>query len=418
MKGSIMSAKIGELTFLEVLSKRYKIPTPDYVVEPVPQSQVKRKLELWGTGIIKPDVLAGKRGKAGTIRKVSDYHEAMQQLKSVAAKVVSDQQPRTAYMVQSVDADMEIFTAITYNSTYLSPSLTVSLKGGVDIESTEEKDKVTVPIGIFRGLNAYQASEALTMAGMQEGQLNSKLSLQLVKLWDMFIATGMQSCEINPWRITNSGNVFACDFKATFDENNVKFKDLGFELPEYPTKIDAFEEEIHAWAASSHQGQAHVANLGGKTILPILFGGGASTIIIETLSQAGGDPMFLSDFGGNPPYERMKKTAEICFRHKLAEASLLLILGGKANNTQVDVTFAAIADALQEWVDLNGPHPIPVVIGRGGPGLIQGFAIMKKTLENLGMPYVFFGHDTPISLVATYAAKLARQSRKVKGGAA
>jgi len=413
-----MSAKIGELTFLEVLSKRYKIPTPDYVVEPVPQSRVKQKLELWGTGIIKPDVLAGKRGKAGTIRKVNDYHEAMQQLKSVAAKVVSDQQPRTAYMVQSVDADMEIFTAITYNSTYLSPSLTVSLKGGVDIESTEEKDKVTVPIGIFRGLNAYQASEALTLAGMKEGPLNSKLSLQLVKLWDMFIATGMQSCEINPWRITNSGNVFACDFKATFDENNVKFKDLGFELPEYPTKIDAFEEEIHAWAASSHQGQAHVANLGGKTILPILFGGGASTIIIETLSQAGGDPMFLSDFGGNPPYERMKKTAEICFRHKLAEASLLLILGGKANNTQIDVTFAAIADALQEWVDLNGPHPIPVVIGRGGPGLIQGFAIMKKTLENLGMPYVFFGHDTPISLVATYAAKLAKQSRKVNGGAA
>ena len=412
-----MSARIGELTFLEVLAPRFKIPIPEFVVEPVRQSEVKQQLGAWGSGIVKPDVLAGKRGKAGTVRKVDDYRNAMQILKKVAATVVSGQQPRTAYMVQTVPADLEVFSAITYNSRWLAPSLTVSIQGGMDIESVDESDKVTVPLNVFRGLNAYQASEALAKAGLPEGKLNSKLALCLVKQWDMFSATGMQSCEINPWRVTKSGAVCACDFKATFDENNIKFKDLGFELPEYPTMVDAFEEEMNAWSASSHQGQAHVADLGGKLILPMLFGGGASTIVIETLSQAGGDPMFLSDFGGNPPYERMKKTAEICLRHKLADASLLLILGGQANNTQIDITFAAIADALQEWVDDNGPHPIPVVIGRGGPGLVQGFAVMKKTLENLGMPYVFFGPDTPITLVASYAARLAKQCAKANGGA-
>ncbi|MBL7077334.1 MAG: carboxylate--amine ligase [Kiritimatiellae bacterium] len=412
-----MAVRTGELTFLEVLAPRFKIPIPDFVVEPVRQSEVKQKLAAWGSGIVKPDVLAGKRGKAGTVRKVDDYRKAMQILKKVAAKVVSGQQPRTAYMVQTVPADLEVFSAITYNSRYLAPSLTVSIHGGMDIESVDEADKVTVPLNVFRGLNAYQASEALTKAGLPEGKLSSKLALCLVKQWDMFSATGMQSCEINPWRVTKAGAVYACDFKATFDENNIKFKDLGFEFPEYPTSVSAFEEEMNAWSAASHQGQAHVADLGGKLILPMLFGGGASTIVIETLSQAGGDPMFLSDFGGNPPYERMKKTAEICLRHRLADASLLLILGGKANNTQIDITFAAIADALQEWVDDNGPRPIPVVIGRGGPGLVQGFAVMKKTLENLGMPYVFFGPDTPITLVAAYAARLARQCAKANGGA-
>ena len=411
-----MAARIGELTFLEVLAPRFKIPIPDFVVEPVRQSEVKRKLAAWGSGIIKPDVLAGKRGKAGTVRKVDDYREAMQIMKKVAAKVVSGQQPRTAYMVQTAPADLEVFSAITYNSRYLAPSLTVSIQGGVDIEAVDASAKVTVPLNVFRGLNAYQASEALTKAGLPEGTLSSKLALCLVKQWDMFSATGMQSCEINPWRVTTAGDVCACDFKASFDENNIKFKGLGFELPEYPTMVDAFEEEMNAWSASSHQGQAHVADLGGKLILPMLFGGGASTIVIETLAQAGGDPMFLSDFGGNPPYERMKKTAEICLRHKLADASLLLILGGKANNTQIDITFAAIADALQEWVDDNGPRPIPVVIGRGGPGLVQGFGVMKKTLENLGMPYVFFGPDTPITLVAAYAARLAKQCAKANGG--
>jgi len=406
-----MSARIGELTFLKELAGRFKIPVPDYVVEPVNQSEVKAKLQNWGTGIVKPDVLAGKRGKAGTVRKVSEYHEAIQLLKKVAAEQVNGQQPRTAYMVQAVPADMELFTAVTYSSRHLSPSFTVSLKGGMDIESVAEADKVTLPVDVFKGLNAYQASQALSRLGLQ-GTLNSSLALCFVNQWDMFMSTGMQSCEINPWRVSKDGRIFACDFKATFDENNFKFKDIGFTLPEYPTAEEAFDEEMRAWSAASHQGQAHVSTLGGKKILPILFGGGASTIIIETLAQMDGEPMFLSDFGGNPPYERMKKTAEICFRHKLKDATLLLILGGKANNTQIDVTFAAIADALEEWVAKNGAIAIPVVIGRGGPGLVQGFAVMKKTLENLGMPYVMFGPDTPITLVAAYAAKLASLSAR------
>jgi succinyl-CoA synthetase beta subunit len=410
-----MSARIGELTFLQELAGRFKIPVPDYVVEPVNQSELKAKLQAHGAGIVKPDVLAGKRGKAGTVRKVTEYHEAIQLLKKVAAEQVGGQQPRTAYLVQAVPADMELFTAITYSSRYLSPCFTFSLKGGVDIESVPDADKVTIPVDVFKGLNAYQASQALSRLGLQ-GKLNSSLAVCFVNQWDMFISTGMQSCEINPWRVTKDGTIYACDFKATFDENNFKFKDIGFKLPEYPNAEEAFDEEMRAWSAASYQGQAHVSSLGGKKILPILFGGGASTIIIETLAQLDGDPMFLSDFGGNPPYERMKKTAEICFRHKLKDAALLLILGGKANNTQIDVTFAAIADALEEWVAKNGPHPIPVVIGRGGPGLVQGFAVMKKALENLGMPYVFFGPDTPITLVAAYAARLASHgTRKAQG---
>ncbi len=175
----------------------------------------------------------------------------------------------------------------------------------------------------------------------------SAFSQALVNFWDMFISSGMRMCEINPWRITSAGRPYACDFKAVFDEVNFKFKNLGFELPEYPANVTAFEEEMSTWNASSHRGQAHVADLGGSTILPILFGGGASTIITETLMQNGGDPIFLSDFGGNPPYERMYGTAKICFDHNLAKADIILILGGKANNTLIDITLKAIADALQ-----------------------------------------------------------------------
>ncbi len=409
-----MGTKIGELSFLQELAGRFEIPVPDFIVEPVAQSVVREKLESWGSGIVKPDVLTGKRGKAGVVRTVSDYRAAVRLLKQAAATEVSGQQPRTAYMVQAVPADFEVFSAITYHSRLLGPSLTVSLKGGVDIESVPESEKVTLPVQVFRGLNAYQASEALSKLGM-DGQLNARLARHLVSQWDMFISTGMLSCEINPWRVAYDGDIYACDFKATFDPNNRKSHDLGIQWPEYPTNETPFEEEMRTQAASSYRGQAHVSNLGGKKILPILFGGGAGTIIVETLTQLGGDPIFLSDFGGNPPYERMKRTAAICFKHHLHQAALLLILGGKANNTQIDVTFAAVADALQEWADEHGPRPIPVVVGRGGPGLVQGFGTLKKTLDNLGMPYVFFGPDTPITMVAAYATELANHSSAAAG---
>jgi hypothetical protein len=103
----------------------------------------------------------------------------------------------------------------------------------------------------------------------------------------------------------------------------------------------------------------------------------------------------------------MYGTAERCFRHKLRDASLLLILGGKANNTLIDVTFQAMADALRAYVATNGPIHIPVVIGRGGPRMVQGFLAMQRALEELRLPYVIFGPDTPLTLVAEYAAKLA-----------
>jgi succinyl-CoA synthetase beta subunit len=236
----------------------------------------------------------------------------------------------------------------------------------------------------------------------------------MVSFWDFFISTGFESAEINPWRITPDNKPYACDFKGVIDEANYKSRVPGIAFPEYPESLSGFEEEMNEWNAQSHRGQAHVSDLGGSKILPILFGGGVSAIITETLELASGSPMFLSDFGGNPPYERMLGTAKICFDQRLADAKLLLILGGKANNTFIDVTFQAIADALVGYVEERGAVHIPVVIGRGGPRLVKGLMAMKQTLEYLDLPYVIFGPDTPVTMVAEYAARLVNAVQETK----
>lgn len=337
---------------------------------------------------------------------MADFVEAQRAIKQVGGMEIGGRLSRTAYAVQIIPADAEAYTAITYDSRSLSPMLTVSMKGGMDIEQVAEEDKVHLAVDVFKGLDAYQAGALLDKLGCPKNTV-STFARALVSLWDLFSFTGMRMCEVNPWRLTPKGKAVACDFKAVFDEANRKFQNLDLQLPDYPAASSPFEEEMSAWNASSYQGQAHVSDLGGKLILPLLFGGGASTIICETLEQAGGSPIFLSDFGGNPPYERMLGTARICLEHNLARAKLLLILGGKANNTLIDVTFQAIADALGAYVEEHGPVKIPVVVGRGGPHLVKGLISLRNRLEELAMPYVIFGPDTPVTLVAEYAANLA-----------
>ena len=398
-----MSHQITELTFLKYLAPRYGITVPEFLEAPAHRSDIQAVFSKWGKAIAKADILTGGRGKSGAVKVLDSPKEAVKTLNALSVIEVKGAIAKGSYLVQYVPADYELYAAITYNSQTLSPAITVSLKGGVDVESIEDHEKLTFPVDIYGGLDAYQAGKILKKLKCPQ-KLISPVSRELVKMWDMFSSTGMKMCEINPWRISN-GKPVACDYKAVFDEANFKQRDLGFKWPEYPQVISEFEEDMNKWSLSSHQGQAHVSDLNGKGVLPILFGGGASTIITETLLRNGGDPMFLSDFGGNPPYERMKGTADICFKYKLPEAGVLLILGGKANNTNIEITFNAIADSLLENAHL-AKRKIPVIVGRGGPKLMSGLVSMRDALEELEWPHVIFGHDTPITMVAQYAANL------------
>ncbi len=421
-----MSFGVTEFTFLEYFASRYGIPVPRHIAGTADIAGIKKVFEEWGQeAVVKPDVMSGRRGKAGAIVHVKNIHNALREIKRVSGIEVEGKMPRMVYLVEMIPSKFEMYTAATYNSCFLGPSITVSMEGGVNIEDIPGEKKVTIPIDIYRGLDAYQASEILERLECPK-ELISILSRVMVSFWDLFISTGMESVEINPWRVTPDGKPFACDFKAVVDEANYKSKAPGVVYPEYPESFSGFEEEMKEWNSRSHRGQAHVSVLRsmeqrpgsgsrpysgqspGYGLLPILFGGGVSAIITETLEAAGGNPMFLSDFGGNPPYERMLGAAKICFKHKLSDAKLLLILGGKANNTLIDVTFQAIADALLNYVEEKGPIDIPVVIGRGGPKLVKGILTMKQTLEHLKLPYVIFGPDSPVTMVAEYAAKLVK----------
>ncbi|MCK4625124.1 MAG: hypothetical protein KAV00_07435, partial [Phycisphaerae bacterium] len=120
-----MPVEVGEMTFLEQLAKQFDIPTPEYLTADAPRSEIRSALDRWGgKGIIKPDILAGKRGKAGEVSVVTTAAEAMKKLKLAAAAEISGKNARTAYLVQFVPSEQEVYTAITYDSRWLGPSFT------------------------------------------------------------------------------------------------------------------------------------------------------------------------------------------------------------------------------------------------------------------------------------------------------
>ena len=403
--------KLHEYQSKTIFSK-HGIPIPKGRVAATADEAKQIAEELGGRVVIKAQVLVGGRGKAGGVKVAKNADEAGEFAQQILAMEIKGLPVRKVLVDEAAAIENEIYFSITNDRAAKKPVMIASAAGGVDIEEVADDKKITFPIDVYQGLGAYQASDALARLGCANGQV-SLLSRSLVDLWDTFISTGMRMCEVTPWRITPEGKAYACDFKAIFDEANFKFRNLGFSLPEYPVSKTIFEEELAAWNASSYRGQAHACELSGDRILPILFGGGASTIITETLLQNGGSPIILSDFGGNPPYERMLGTAKLCFDHHLAHTKLLLILGGNANNTLIDVTFKAISDALQEYVYEHGPLSIPVVVGRGGPRLVQGVLFLRDTLDSLQLPYVIFGPETPVTQVAEYAAQLVNDWQKI-----
>jgi len=130
------------------------------------------------------------------------------------------------------------------------------------------------------------------------------------------------------------------------------------------------------------------------------FGGGANALVTELLGDKG---TISSDFGGNPPYQKMFEISRIVYKHWLEKTNVLFMIGGKANNTDIYETFRGMANALRDYFNNHGPVPIYVVVGRGGPNLVRGLAYMKDTLDALGIPYRMFGHDSAMSGVVNYA---------------
>lgn len=351
----------------------------------------------------------GKKGKAGLVGKVRDLKSAVAEKErlyfvehqhgDVKAKA------NGVTFEAGVPAEHEVYFSITDDSHFRAPTMTLTHRGGVDIEDLGKDEIATVPFDALTGLKAFVVANALSEIGAPK-EIISPLVQQLPKLWDLMHHYGMTTLELNPIRMRPGKNgrltPVACDFKCGFDRDDPRVARLGLPDQLFASDISAFEQEVNQ--LRTHQGQSDVFVINERgTILAPTFGGGANSLVTEVLGDAA---IISSDFGGNPPYEKMKSVASICYKHFLDQTNVLFIIGGKSNNTDILETFRGMGDALREHFATHGPVPLYVVVGRGGPNLVRGFGNLADTLDSLGLPYRFFGFDSAISEVVNYAKQI------------
>jgi len=386
-------------------------PTTDVLGPAASEEEIKAMLDKHGLIFIKPVFKGGigKKGKAGLLGRAKDLQTALAEKERLyfAEHQVGHVKAKANGVTfeAGVPATHEVYFSISDSTHFRAPTMTLTHMGGMDIEELDKSQVAMVPFDPLTGLKAFVVANALTEIGAPK-EIISPLVQQLPKLWELFHNFGMTTLELNPIRMREDkkGRLtpVACDFKCGFDRDDPRW--LRLKLPPHLFAADYsnFEQEINT--LRTHQGQSDVYVINDKgTVLAPTFGGGANSLVTEMLGDAA---IISSDFGGNPPYEKMKEVARICFKHWLKQANVLFIIGGKSNNTDIFETLRAMADALREHFSAHGPTPLYVVVGRGGPNLVRGMGALRDTCDALGLPYRLFGFDSDMSEVIQFAKKI------------
>lgn len=383
-------------------------PTSEVLGPEATGEQIKDLIDRYGSVLIKPVIKGGigKKGKAGLIGHAKDVATAMREKERLffvehrVGHAVAKAEGVT--FESAIPARHEIYFSITDDTRFRAPTLTITHHGGMDIEELPPEKLARVPFDALTGFKGFIVANALDSIDAP-AEIISPLVQHLPKLWDLFNNYGMSMLELNPIRMMpkEDGRLVpvACDFKCSFDTDDPAWQRLGLPASLESSNYSTFELEVNE--LRTYQGQSDVSVINEQgTITAMTFGGGANALVTELLGDRG---TISSDFGGNPPYEKMLDISRIVYKHWLAQTNVLFIIGGKANNTDIYTTFRAMADALRNYFNTRGPRPLFVVVGRGGPNLIRGMAYLKDTLDGLGVPYRMFGHDSAMSEVVNYA---------------
>ncbi|MDH4227955.1 MAG: carboxylate--amine ligase [Deltaproteobacteria bacterium] len=399
------------------LLKKVEFPHAEVLGPEASVDDIKGLIAKCGQVFIKPVFKGGvgKKGKAGLIGRAKDINEALhhkERLYFVEHKFGNSVNKADGVTFEGgVPANHEVYFSITDSTQFRAPIMTITHHGGVDIEELPADKIKVIPFDPLTGLKSYHVANALEELGAPS-EIISPLVQHLPKLWTLYANYGMSMLELNPIRMSTAAKgrltPVACDFKGSFDIDNPAWKQLDLPTHIFASDYSEFEQEINQLRTYQGQSDVFVINPEG-TITSPTFGGGANALVTELL---GDRATISSDFGGNPPYEKMFDISRIVYKYWLKQSNVLFIIGGKANNTDIYETFRAMADALRSHFQNYGPTPLFVVIGRGGPNLIRGMAYMKDTLDQLKLPYRIFGHDSAMSEVVNYAMYIDRWMEK------
>ena len=298
---------------------QYQIPIPkSYLAISLREAkELSSKFEF--PLILKSQVAAGGRGKAGAIVKCRTQEDVVAKFPELMDKEIKGELPRSILLEEGVHIEQELYISIFLNRGKRCYSLICSAQGGVEIEGVENKFIVDLPnFGITQSL-AREASSKLNLQG-QTAESFENFAMNLSRL---VFEKEAELAEINPAVVLGDGSLMALDAKVIIDDNAL------FRHPELSKYQHMSESELQA----RKSGFSFVELDGNIAII----GNGAGLVMstLDMVSDQGGKAGCFLDFGGSATAETIYDSLKVISKTKRIRAILINLFGGIVKTSMV-----------------------------------------------------------------------------------
>ncbi|MDY7019712.1 MAG: ADP-forming succinate--CoA ligase subunit beta [Chloroflexota bacterium] len=363
--------KVHEYKAKELLSQ-YGIPVPRGKVASSPTEAREVAADIGGRVVIKAQVYAGGRGKAGGIKTVNSPKEAeMVAGRLIGTRLVTHQTgpegvPVSKVLVEEAsDVERELYLSILVDGTSRLPIMMASEAGGMEIEEVAQ----TSPEKIFKshidptiGFQPFHGRSLAYGMNLSGGQINEAIHL-MSSFYKLFMDMDCSLAEINPLVVTVDESLVALDAKLNFDDNALyrhkDIQELWDQEQEEPLEVQAREWGINNYVRMD-------GNIGC-----MVNGAGLAMAVNDLIQYCGGSAADFLDIGTLNVPDRVVNSFKIFVADPRVEAVLVNIFGGMA---RVDVIAKGIVMAYEQ---MN--IQFPVIIRLAGTNLEEGKHILAES---------------------------------------
>ena len=365
----------------EYQSKRlfadYGINVPRGISAQSPEAAVIAAKELGGDlWVVKAQVHAGGRGKAGgvklakTLEEVREYAKGMLGIQLVTHQSGPEGMPvNVVYVEEGSQIDRELYLSMLVDRDLSRVSFIASAAGGMDIEKVAEETPeqiFSVAVAPDAGLQDYQARQLAFGLELDKKQMRQFGDL-LKKMYQLYLDTDASLIEVNPLITNKAGDVVALDGKINIDGSAL------FRQPKIAELRDPSQEDEAERKAAEHD--LNYVSLDGN-IACMVNGAGLAMATMDLIKLHGGEPANFLDVGGGATAERVAEAFKLILSNKNVSAILVNIFGGIV---RCDLIAEGIISAVKE-VGVE----VPVVVRLEGTNVKKG----RELLANSGLDII------------------------------
>ena len=354
--------------------KKYGVAVPRGGVAYTPEEAESVAQELGGDlWVVKAQIHAGGRGKAGGVKLAKSLDEVKQLTKEMLGMVLVTHQTgpegkevKRVYIEEGSDIGEELYVSAVLDTETSAVTFMASSEGGMDIEEVAEKTPekiISVTVDPACGMQNFHARKIAFGIGIPK-ELMGDFGKFMFGMYEAFIDTDCSQVEINPLVITKQNQLIALDAKFNFDDNAL------FRQPDILEMRDEDEEDPLELEASKH-GLSYVKMDGN--IGCMVNGAGLAMSAMDIIKLYGGEPANFLDVGGGATKERVTEAFKLILSDPNVEGILVNIFGGIM---RCDIIAEGVIAAAKE-VSLN----IPLVVRLEGTNVELG----KKMLSTSGL---------------------------------